>query len=184
MSDATSTATTEPDPVAQNFALAEEVPVFVTFFKELGVPTLRATLDHPDGVLGVISAEDADVYCRFAAIVEADGDPAARLLARLVSFTADCLLNTIARDSEVCRLDDDGTPHLHFDGLPPIEITAEKLRHWQWLLALIVIRDAPTHLLDSMPPAMRERAREHARSTAQSRADSLTFFELTKGLGL
>lgn len=159
----TTTKTDGNDPIVAMFALVEEYPVLMRFFDGLGVPTLRKTLAQPGGVLGVVDAEKAEPYCSFAAVIEGGGDnlpdPAA-----LVSFYADCLLNVSCVDSKALREEPDGRVTLHVEGLPPVEVTDESIRHWQWLICLFTIDALATRFLDSMPPAMRERAREAART--------------------
>ena len=77
----------------------------------------------------------------------------------------------------------DGTAFVHPSWGEPIEVTEERMRHWQWGLMIFSRQDMADRYLEAIPTWAREAAMAHALSEAT--ATNVAFIDLmvTEGIG-
>lgn len=121
------------------------------FFSSLGVRTLPSVLEAGDIAL-VVDRSEIEQYCAVAAAAWTEGLPTATQEARdeMNGLYGRLVYAIVAGEGEIYR-EIDGEPYVVFPDGDVVEVTPEKIRHWEWLrqifhdgtMARRLLREAP-----------------------------------------
>ncbi len=150
------------------------------FFAELDVPTLRLTL-AAGRVMDVVSPDDVDAYCRVAA-VRWSGHPqrspeGEELVPNLVNLFVRNISYAVSYESETIAEDDESVTVVTPDG--PLLVTVGRMRHWEWMLALLTDEKVAATFLAQAPESARRQAEERV---VAAFAEDLTDLAVLVGL--
>ncbi len=149
----------------------------IKMMRMLEIPTLNETIDR-GRLVDVVSPQNLLAYTAVAMVrVAHDCPPGADELADemacrlIVIFTAD------PGDTHRLRVDELGRLYLVHE-VGEVEVTDDRVRHWEWLLEIFRFPEAAQRLIDAVPDGIRDRAE---RDLEQRRGMNASFDAIVAG---
>lgn len=155
---------------------------FTVMFGALGIPRLRDAIDQGQ-LVDIVSPDDLFAYTAVATVrLSSDQPPGAAEMTEEMALRLICVLFKTPSETPRLREDDQGRLFLttDFETATEVEVTDERVRHWEWLYSLFGSEEMARALLSAVPESLAERARV----TVANRSTDVRFEEIVAGLNL